>query len=131
MKIVKIWDMKAFFRINRLLLLTAGLFAGHAGADVFDQWSDPTRPYTAPAESDRSGLRLQYTMVSPQRRVAVINGRRYETGARVDGWEIVAIDATEVVLRDGAKEKRLRLVQGSGFKRPPTIVEAKRHDAAP
>ncbi len=131
MKIVKIWDMKAFFHIRPLLLLTAGLFAGHAGADAFDQWSDPTRPYTAPAESDRSGLQLQYTMVSPQRRVAVINGRRYETGARVDGWELAAIDATEVVLRDGAKEKRLQLVPGSSFKQSPTIMEAKRHDAAP
>lgn len=122
--------MKAFFHIRLVLLLTS-LCAGHAGADAFDQWSDPTRPYTVPAESDRSGLQLQSTMVSPQRRVAVINGRRYATGARVGGWEIVAIDATEVVLRDGTKEKRLQLVPGSGFKHPPTIVEAKRHDAAP
>lgn len=123
--------MKAFFHILPLLSLTAGLFTGHAGADAFDQWSDPTRPYTAPAESDRSGLQLQSTMVSPQRRVAVINGQRYAAGARVGNWEIVAIDPTEVVLRDGAKEKRLRLVPDSGFKQPPTIVEAKRHDAAP
>ncbi len=123
--------MKAFFHIRPLLLLVASLCTGHAGADGFDQWSDPTRPYTAPAESDRSGLQLQYTMVSPQRRVAVINGQRYATGARVGGWEIVAIDSTEVVLRDGAKEKRLQLVPGSGFKQLPTIVEAKRHDAAP
>lgn len=123
--------MKAFFHIRPLLLLTASLVAGPAGADAFEQWSDPTRPYTAPAESDRAGLQLQYTLVSPQRRVAVINGHRYATGARVGGWEIVAIDATEVVLRDGAREKRLQLVPGSGFKQPPTIVEAKRHDAAP
>ena len=123
--------MKEFFHIRALLLLAASVYAGHAGADAFDRWSDPTRPYTAPAESNRSGLQLQYTMVSPQRRVAVINGQRYATGARVGGWEIVAIDATEVVLRDGSKEKRLQLVPDSGFKRPPTIVEAKRHDAAP
>lgn len=115
--------------------LAALLGGGQAAADVFDAWSDPTRPHTGAAvvgpAPHGAGYVLQSTMVSPQRRVAVINGRRYSTGSRLANWEIVAIDANEVVLRDGHGEKRLQLLPMANIKRQRPIMEAKRHGAEP
>lgn len=74
------------------------------------QANDPTRPPT-PAEVDawfhggtvaendiRTDFQLQSILLSPQRRVAVINGRRVTVGDHVDGAEVRAIDAGRVEL---------------------------------
>lgn len=117
----------------RQLLMVASLMPGYAAADGFNGWSDPTRPYTGKAAAEApqgAGLVLQSTMVSPERRIAVINGRRYATGSRLANWEVAAIDTNEVVLRDQGKEKRLQLLPPLNFKQQH-LVEAKRHGVVP
>lgn len=124
--------MKGFFA-PWSLAIAASLIPGAALADAFDQWSDPTRPYTGAAierPAEQAGFVLQYTLVSPQRRIAVINGRRYATGSKLANWEVAAIDTNEVVLRDRDKEKRLQLLPPMNIKQP-ILVEAKRHVARP
>ena len=112
-------------RIFLPLLLGLGLVAG---ANAADDWSDPTRPYTGqrPAAQARpgDGMVLQSTIVSRDRRLAVVNGRRYQAGDRIGRWQVVAIGPTEVVLRDARQEKRLRLLPATSYKQQ-RLVEAK------
>lgn len=124
--------MKGFFA-TWSLAIAASLIPGSAMADTFDQWSDPTRPYAGAAVElpvEQVGFVLQYTLVSPQRRIAVINGRRYATGSKLANWVVAAIDTNEVLLRDRDKEKRLQLLPSMQIKQP-ILVEAKRNVAQP
>ncbi len=87
--------------------------------------TDPTRPpavmtaplvvpggaYVAP-RAERARPQLQSILVSLRpggRRVAVIDGKTLRQGERVGGAVLVAIYATEVVLRRGSKTETLKL----------------------
>jgi hypothetical protein len=77
--------------------------------------ADPTRPggLAAPAESSEpaySGPVLQSTMIAPGSKRAVISGRTYAVGDRFGAAEIVDIRSYEVVLNQGGRETRLRIV---------------------
>ncbi len=77
--------------------------------------SDPTRPYTggpataAPAP-EATGPVLQSTMISPADRRAVIGGRSYRVGDKVDGAVITDIQPYEVTLKRGDRVDRLRML---------------------
>ena len=68
---------------------------------------DPTEPYRpGPNGGDvRAGpqprFRLTAVLLSPTRRVAIVNGKPMQEGQRVAGAELVKIDARSVQLRDG------------------------------
>jgi hypothetical protein len=90
-----------------LLCARAWADAGLAG------FVDPTRPATAPradAEATPSGPVLQSTLIAPGIKRAVIGGKTYTVGERVGGATIVDIRSYEVVLEQGGRETRLRLV---------------------
>ncbi len=76
--------------------------------------SDPTRPYTggpataAPAP-EATGPVLQSTMISPADRRAVIGGRSYRVGDKIDGAVITDIQPYEVTLKRGDRTNRLRM----------------------
>jgi hypothetical protein len=79
---------------------------------ALDGLPDPTRPsYLAgePGET-RGATMLQSTLVSPARRLAIINGRSYTIGSRLGDAEVSAIHPNEVVLRRGAQRQVLRLM---------------------
>ena len=70
---------------------------------------DPMRPYAAPADggAPRAGpreLRLTAVLISPQRRIAVINGGIYGEGEEVDGARVVRIEPDAVRVRRGAQD---------------------------
>lgn len=68
---------------------------------------DPTRPsYIAGGD----GLTLQSIIVSPGRRLAVIDGRAVKIGDRVGGAVVIDIRPYEVRLRRGGKEIALPLL---------------------
>jgi len=78
---------------------------------------DPTRPPSwgsatvAPrATARRRGLQLQTTLVSPSRRMAIINGRSYSIGSRIGTATIIEIKPFEVTLQKAGKKTRLRLL---------------------
>ena len=67
--------------------------------------ADPTRPpffaargAAMPGVPRAERLVLSSVLISPGRRVAVINGRRVRVGSRVDGATVVAIDRRYVRL---------------------------------
>lgn len=94
--------------MRMLLLLALVLYAaGAAGASL----SDPTRPWARQpaAEAAEAGFVLQSTLVSPGRRVAVIDGRRLRVGDRHRGAVVTAITPYEVRLNNDGRELRLRL----------------------
>jgi hypothetical protein len=70
--------------------------------------SDPTRPYGA-AEV-HAGPVLQSTFIAAGRRRALISGQLYAEGDRYGRSVVAEIGTHEVVLRDGARETRLRVV---------------------
>lgn len=116
----------------RLLALMVSLMIGPVVADVFDDWSDPTRPHTGAVgdlSASRGAMALQSTMVSPQRRIAIIDGRSYTVGSRLANYVVAAIETNEVVLRYKNNEKRLRLLPPANF-RQAKIVETERHVSA-
>lgn len=93
------------------VLLSLWALAGTAAAgDPLAGLPDPTRP-SAPDGPARTGPQeeeplLQSTLISPSRRLAVIGGRPYRVGDRLDGARVVAIRPYEVEL-DGTGGRRL------------------------
>ena len=68
---------------------------------------DPMRPYSpAPSESARARdiPRVSAILISPSRRVAVIDGRSYGIGDLFNGAEILRIDSKSVHLRRGDRD---------------------------
>ncbi|MHB8347586.1 MAG: hypothetical protein ACYDHM_10465 [Acidiferrobacterales bacterium] len=94
-----------------LLLLAAAGVRAQAGENLTGL-ADPTRPFTGNAGPDhrRAGLVLQSTLVSPLQRLAVINGRAFTVGERVDGAEIVQIRRYDVTLSRAGRQYLLRLL---------------------
>lgn len=70
---------------------------------------DPMRPYVVVRSADAStraeqGLELTGVLVSDTRRIAVINGRFYRVGDRVNGEEIVRIEPGSIQIRRGNEQ---------------------------
>lgn len=82
-------------------------------ASARDDWEllpDPTRPAAATRQAPDGGLALQSTLISPSRRVAVINGREVGVGERVGDAVVADIRPYEVVLNKNGRETRLRML---------------------
>lgn len=85
--------------------------------------ADPTRPPGAALTAAVTGeqvdvaLVLQSVIVSPERRVAVINGRSVRTGDRVGDAEVMEISRSRVRLEGPKGSITLALV--ADFKRAP------------
>lgn len=76
---------------------------------------DPTRPpdlrpARAPASKADSRLRLSSTLVSGERRTAIINGRIVAVGDRIQGARLLSIEPGRVRLRRQGREITLRLL---------------------
>lgn len=74
---------------------------------------DPTQPFQA-ASAVAGGIAApRYTLtaviISPSRRIAIVNGRPHREGDRVDDAEIKRIDFQSVVLRRGEQEFLIHL----------------------
>lgn len=92
------------------LYLLCALAANGAGAAPF---ADPTRPPSASASAGKdevsSGPRLESILLSPGRRLAVIDGREYRAGDAIGDGRIVSIAPTGVAIQRGAQTEILRL----------------------
>jgi hypothetical protein len=67
---------------------------------------DPTRPYTARELSATTAPRfvVNAIIISPERRVAIVNGRRVSVGDSVGNATVIAIEKEEMVLElDGKR----------------------------
>ncbi len=98
-------------------LIAALLMGLSASPAVAQALSDPTRPPAAPAASPDEGLnetakgalRLQSVLISPGRRVAVIDGRLVQLGERIGDATLVAISESQVVLQRAGGRETLKL----------------------
>lgn len=104
-----------------LLILVMALLA----MPSFGALQDPTRPPTAAAAAVRAPTPgttnprwvLSSTLVSPQRRTAVINGRLLAVGEHIDGARVTDIQADSVRLRVDGREVSLMML-GTTVKQP-------------
>jgi len=84
--------------------------------DALASLPDPTRPSFVQGDgaegvaAGQHGLVLQSVLISPQRRLAVINGRTLSVGERIGNATVAAIWPHEVVIQRSSGEVTLRLV---------------------
>ena len=109
------------------VMLLAGVLCGPAAhADL----TDPTRPpdYQLPANTATAAQPwvLTSTLISPSRRLAVINGRVYAAGGVVGGAKIIAIEPYAVRLSKAGRTFTLSLLPGK-VKRPHDNDKAVAH----
>jgi hypothetical protein len=66
---------------------------------------DPTRPYVPVQNTPASSPRfvVNAIIISPQRRVAIVNGHRVSVGSSIGGATVTAIDKDRLVLAIGNK----------------------------
>jgi hypothetical protein len=76
---------------------------------------DPTRPYTAAERRAVAAPRfvVNAIIVSPERRVAILNGRRVGVGATVDNATVISIEKDELILEIGGKRQTVSLRNGT------------------
>jgi len=80
--------------------------------------ADPTRPSTAEgANYGVGGFVLQSTLVSPTRKLAIINGRAVGVGARIGRAVVTDIKPYEVTLTNAGHPIHLRLSPKLGKER--------------
>lgn len=97
-----------------LALLLAGWWASSAA--LAQPLADPMRPPAAaaaspePGEATKGAARLQSVLISPSRRVAVIDGRVVREGERVGDATLVSIAASHVLLRGPGGRETLKLI---------------------
>jgi hypothetical protein len=94
--------MNAIIAIGLLGLL---MIASAKADDALTGLVDPTRP----GGERQAGLVLQSTLVSPERKIAVISGRLVSVGESVGRAVVTDIKHHEVVLNTAGRETRLRL----------------------
>jgi MSHA biogenesis protein MshK len=109
-------------RLKALMLLAALPLAAWPAAHAQPALSDPTRPpnvlpgvvrdASPRGEAPAAASRLQSVLISPQRRLAVIDGRTVPLGGKVDDATLVQIAETHVTLRRGDELKTLELYPG-------------------
>jgi len=111
--------------VSGVALVSCGERADDGGRAVSAEppIADPTRPpgvartAAATGEPVDVALVLQSVIVSPERRVAVINGRSVRTGDRVGDSEVMEISRSRVRLEGPKGSITLALV--ADFKRAP------------
>lgn len=103
----------------------AGGAAGGAAAEAASAASSPPPPPPAPKEAV---LTLQLLRVDPAtgRGVALINDQLLEPGARIEGWTLVSVSASEATLQGPKGRLRLSLVGGQVIERNPKSAQSRR-----
>lgn len=106
-------------RLIAALCALAALLAGSSAsqAALAQALADPMRPPAAAAASPAEGgaeapkgaARLQSVLISPKRRIAVIDGRVVRLGERVGDAKVVAISESRVVLQRATGRETLKL----------------------
>lgn len=113
--------------------LTVGACLVVHAADAQPALVDPTRPPNVAPAGARDGSaqpgaaaapRLESTLISPNRKLAVIDGQTVTVGSKVDEATVVQIAETRVTLRQGAELKTLELYPG--IERKPAKSEKTR-----
>lgn len=100
------------------------LMVSHVAAEI----RDPTAPPAAVLQglgnvvtsvpSQPEGLQLNSVLISPTRKIAIINNKVVAEGAQVFEYQVVTIDHSGVLLRSNNREKFLQLKAKRQVKQP-------------
>ncbi len=111
--------LKSVIRILLALYAPLAGLSANGGALI-----DPTRPAIPiqitpgrPAGM-HSGWSLDSTLVAPDRRVAVINGKQASEGESVDGARVIEIHKLDVLIKADGKRMTLQLLPDIVKKQP-------------
>ena len=98
------------------------LGALYAPAGAPQSLGDPMMPARVSPEPDApaAGSRLRSVILSPQRKLAVIDGQLVALGGKIGEATLVALSESEAVLRNGEEVEHLQLLPGTDKKRPAT-----------
>jgi hypothetical protein len=114
--------------VFRAALFAALLASSAVAAEDELPVRDPMRPFgrdgaggVAAAPAPR--FTLTGVVISPSRRVAILNGRPYKQGDSVDGAEILAVETHAVRLKDGGNELVIPLRSAAKSRQPVTQGE--------
>lgn len=100
--------------VNSLLMVL--LLVAIPGASFGDEiLRDPTRPYVAGKNVTAATPRFTVNaiIVSAERRIAIVNGRRVAVGGSVDGATVIAIEKDHLLLEKKGERIRAALNDGS------------------
>lgn len=103
-------------RENLLLsVVFVGVLMAGSSTVAAEQLRDPTRPYSVPVyhEMVRPQFKVNAIIVSSERRIAIVNGKRVGEGDRVDGATVVSISKRKLILDVGDRELTLGLNNGT------------------
>lgn len=90
---------------NQMFALLLIVVSGSALA-----FQDPTQPVGAVAvHNSQQQLKLESVLLSGERKVAVINGKAYQQGERVNGALLKSIKKRSVILEKGNQQETLTL----------------------
>jgi len=102
--------------VRRNLLAAMALLISASSLSFADEiLRDPTRPYAAsvPGATASARFMVNAIIVSADRRVAIVNGRRVGVGASVHDATIVAIEKDHLILERNGKRIVARLSDGA------------------
>jgi hypothetical protein len=105
--------------------VAGGAAGGAAATEATGAASAPPPPPPAPKEAV---LTLQLLRVDPATGagVALINDQLLEPGARIEGWTLVSVSASEATLQGPKGRLRLSLVGGQVIERNPKSAQSRR-----
>ena len=103
--------------MTRLIACCLGVFLAGIAAAQSAPLADPTRPPGAGGDSGAeavapAGARLQSVLISPTRRVAVIDGRAVALGGRIGDATLETVTESAAVLRYAGRRETLWLMPG-------------------
>lgn len=121
--------------MTRLIACCLGVLLAGMAAAQSAPLADPTRPPGAGGESGAEaaapeGVRLQSVLISPTRRVAVIDGRAVALGGRIGDATLETITESAAVLRYADRRETLWLMPGVD-KRERRSAAAAREEGTP
>lgn len=99
----------------QLVLLLLILATGPGLSRAEEALRDPTRPYSAAERGTASSPRfvVNAIIVSDDRRVAIVNGRRVGVGSSIGKAEVIAIEKDQLVLEIDGKRVTAGLNDGA------------------
>lgn len=103
-------------QIARIALAVLLTIAAGTPVSAVDIASDPMRPDTLRSVSARAAVpfRVNAIIVSDERRIAIVNGRRVGVGDVIGDATVVSISRAEVILDVDGETQSLRVNNGAG-----------------
>lgn len=101
--------------IMRVIVIVCVLSGAPGPGFANEVLQDPTRPYVAGGRTmvASPNFTVNAIIVSSERRVAIVNGRRVGVGGLIDGAKVISIDKEKLILEKDGKRITAALHDGA------------------